>query len=592
MSGTASGLRTRGTPGPIRNIYGAGHNLFVAFTCFRIDSGIPVAFRCPDIMKILAPLTLRSTETSNCTPATAESHTIEPSRPRSLRDSSQSMLLTSRTDALTRRVATPPRPESEVPIAAPRNRSACRKLADWLGCNKTGLTPLSLNRMPDAYAIEAAGNASAGSTYTYDGLLAHDLLNLAGAGFSAAAGSALETRYHAKLESMLQAEVDAVRKASAQEQLDRRSGRPTLKPANDDERARYPALEAHYREADPAFVGNLIVTRDRKGQWQYDKQKLLRIAHDDGHPRVRHARDVLMLMYIGRHQGARRRNDGAYHAVVSGLGSTASALMIAGTHGAALPVVAAGYAVASAREMLFLKRPFVEERQKLRDAKADLVTRIAKHSLSGFDKNGAGHIGAANGRTPGGGLPDDLPLEARAGIVAAAFANAEKKVANRSVGRWVPGALIDHRKSTAAKDEERSIVVKHALDIMCNELTRVERRSASALTELHAIASDPDLSLSRRVRKLMAHVKGHPCLQAIHALLADMGMRRGEALEVMARLVELQLAASGRLDNGNPLLADAVQLANLIGQPQLKQAPRAAHETAINEALKRRLVLG
>lgn len=541
-------------------------------------------------MKILAPLTPRSTETSHRAPAAAESHTMEPSRTRSLRDSSVSMLLTSRKDAVTGRVVTPSGLQSKVPVAAPRHRSTGRKLADWLGCNKTGLTPLALNRMPDAYAIEAAGNASAGSTYTYDGLLAHDLLNLAGAGFSAAAGSALATRYRASLESMLQAEVDAFKKASARAQQDRQSGRPSLKPANDDERARYPALEAHYREVDRAFVGNLIVTRDRKGQWQFDKQKLLRIAHDDSHPRARHARDVLTMMYIGRHQGTRRRNDGAYHAVISGLGSAASALMIAGTHGAALPLVAAGYAVASTREMLFLKKPFVEERQKLRDAKAELMTRIVKHSLSGFGQNGGGHIGAAS--TPGRGLSDDLPLEAAAGVVAAAFANAEKKVANRNVGRGIPGALIDHRKSTAAKDEERSIVVIHALDMMRDELTQVERNSARALTALHDIACDPDLSLSSRIRKLMAHVKGQPGLQAIHVLLTDIGMRKGEALDVMARLVELHLAASGRIDNLNPSLADVVQLANLTGQPQLKQASGAALGRAIDEALKRRLVLG
>ncbi|MFL9959332.1 transcriptional regulator [Paraburkholderia nemoris] len=471
------------------------------------------------------------------------------------------------------------------------------KLADWFGLNKTGLTPLALNRMPDAYAIEAAGNATAGSTYTYDGLLAHDLLNLAGAGLSVAAGSALAKRYSARLEIMLQAEVDAIKKASAQQQQGRRSGRPSLKPANDNERARYPALDAHYREADPAFIGDLLVTRDRNGQWQYDKQKLLRIAHDDSHPRVRHARDGLTLIYIGRHRGTHWRNDGSYHAVISALGSAASTLMIAGTHGAALPVVAAGYAVASAREMLFLRKPLVEERQKLRDAKAELMTRMVKHRLNGFDKNGAEHFEAANRRPSASGQPLDapaygLPLEAKAGIVAVAFADAEKKVANRNVGRWIPGALIDHRKSTAAKDEERSIVVNHALDIMRNELTRLERRSASVLTELHAIALDPDLSLSSRVLKLKVYINAHPGLQAIHALLTDIGMRTGEALEVMARLVELQLTASGRADNSNPLLADAVRLANLTGQPQFKRATPATLGTAINEALSRRLVLG
>ncbi|MEQ6352307.1 hypothetical protein [Ralstonia pseudosolanacearum] len=86
-----------------------------------------------------------------------------------------------------------PRPRP-LPDAGTRASSLSRKLQSWLGQDRPGLSALALNRMPDAYAIEAAGNATAGSTYTYDGLLAHDILNLAAAGLGIASRSATAPR--------------------------------------------------------------------------------------------------------------------------------------------------------------------------------------------------------------------------------------------------------------------------------------------------------------------------------------------------------------------------------------------------------------
>lgn len=474
-------------------------------------------------------------------------------------------------------------PHRPLPHVGTQGASLSSKLQRWLGQDRPGLSPLALNRMPDAYAIEAAGNATAGSTYTYDGLLAHDILNLVAAGLGIVSRNALVERYRTALDAMLQAEVAAVKRASALNAQWHRSGKPAVGSADSAEWTRYPAPDAHRRESDAALVESLIVTRDRHGRWQYDAQKLLRIARDEAHPRARHARDVLLLRHVCRQQGVRRRNDAVYQTCLSGLSAGASALMIAGTHGAALPVVAAGYAVAAAREVLWLGKPLAEEKQKMRDAKADQMMRIVSRELKQFNLRGADQkAGASSAADPG-----DL-LEARAGVVAATFASAEERVADQTFGKGIPGRWINHRKATVFKDEERDIVVDHALQRIGDELQSEAARSADTLTVLQAIAQDPDLSLSGRVRKLSRHVKACPGLLASHTLLTDMGMRNGEALHVLSRLVDVQLArASG--GDASPLLGgDAARIADWIHQPQLKETPSQAAHATLNAALRRR----
>lgn len=470
-------------------------------------------------------------------------------------------------------------PHRPLPHVGTQGASLSSKLQRWLGQDRPGLSPLALNRMPDAYAIEAAGNATAGSTYTYDGLLAHDILNLVAAGLGIVSRTALVERYRTALDAMLQAEVAAVKRASALNAQSHRSG----KPADSAELTRDPASDAHRRESDAALVESLIVTRDGHGRWQYDAQKLLRIARDEAHPRARHARDILLLRHVCRQQGMRRRNDAVYQTCLSGLSAGASALMIAGTHGAALPVVAAGYAVAAAREVLWLGKPLAEEQQKMRDAKADQMMRIVNRELKQLNLRGADQkAGASSAADPG-----DL-LEARAGIVAATFASAEQRVADQTFGKGIPGRWINHRKATVFKDEERDIVVNHALQRIGDELQREAARSADTLTVLQAIAQDPDLSLSGRVRKLSRHVKAAPGLLASHTLLTDMGMRNGEALHVLSRLADAQLARAAGGDAIPLLGSDAARIADWIQQPQLKETPSQAAHATLDAALRRR----
>ena len=468
---------------------------------------------------------------------------------------------------------------------------------EMLRPHRRGLTPLALNRLPDAYAIEAAGNANAGATWTYDGLLAHDLLNLAAAGMAVASSSALRARYRARLRDMLAHDVAAVERACARNAKLPRLGMRSARPVTDDERARYPALDAHYREADArlqadaAFVGNLIVTRDKRGQWKYDKNKLLRIAKDNEHPQRHHARDVLTLSYIEGWQGSQARKDALYQTFMSGLGATASALMIAGTHGAALPVVAAGYAVAASREAFALRKPFAEARQLLRDAKAAQIMRVANYELRRLLENRS--ISHADASDAGERVslqmpPSDVPLEARAAVVAAVFAKAERQVSNQRFGPGIPGRQIDHRRSTAAMEDERSIVVDHALGLIRDLFAQTSCVSTTALTELQAIAHAPDRSVRRRVRALSAHVRATPALAAAHTLLVDMGLRKTEALDVVTQLVDGHLAATSGIDISRPLGNDTARIADLVNQPQLKRDPLQAASASLQEALGRR----
>ncbi|WP_230752858.1 hypothetical protein [Ralstonia solanacearum] len=219
----------------------------------------------------------------------------------------------------------------------------------------------------------------------------------------------------------------------------------------------------------------------------------------------------------------------------------------------------------------------------MRDAKADQMMRIVNRELKQLNLRGADQkAGASSAADPG-----DL-LEARAGIVAATFASAEQRVADQTFGKGIPGRWINHRKATVFKDEERDIVVNHALQRIGDELQREAARSADTLTVLQAIAQDPDLSLSGRVRKLSRHVKAAPGLLASHTLLTDMGMRNGEALHVLSRLVDAQLARAAGGDAIPLLGSDAARIADWIQQPQLKETPSQAAHATLDAALRRR----
>ncbi|MFV8645172.1 hypothetical protein [Ralstonia pseudosolanacearum] len=119
-------------------------------------------------------------------------------------------------------------------------------------------------------------------------------------------------------------------------------------------------------------------------------------------------------------------------------------------------------------------------------------------------------------------------------------------------------------------------------------MTHEATRSADALTALQAIAQDPDLSLSGRARRLARHVKAAPGLLAIQTLLTDMGLRRGEALHVLSRLVDAELARASGGDTIPLLGNDAARIADRIHQPQLKEDPSQAAHAALHGALRRR----
>ena len=138
---------------------------------------------------------------------------------------------------------------------------------------------------------------------------------------------------------------------------------------------------------------------------------------------------------------------------------------------------------------------------------------------------------------------------------------------------------------------ERELVVSHVLEQVRQDVARLDRQSPQALSMLRDVAGDPRLSLSRRVRAMMANVKAEPGLQAIHALLTDMGMRKSEALAVLAQLLELHLDEKRGIGEPNPLLSDLGRIAGRLAQPQLKPATASTIEAELHGALTRRSAL-
>ncbi|MFM0075922.1 hypothetical protein PQQ86_32705 [Paraburkholderia sediminicola] len=105
------------------------------------------------------------------------------------------------------------------------------------------------------------------------------------------------------------------------------------------------------------------------GQWPYNKPKLLRAASDPAHLQHQRARDLLVAMCIAENQGNRRKG-ALYESATSVTAATARAVLAAGTHGVAAPLIVAGQSLNAVKDALDMKKFALETRQNLRDEKS------------------------------------------------------------------------------------------------------------------------------------------------------------------------------------------------------------------------------
>lgn len=106
-----------------------------------------------------------------------------------------------------------------------------------------------------------------------------------------------------------------------------------------------------------------------------------------------------------------------------------------------------------------------------------------------------------------------------------------------------------------------------------------------SLTRLRYLDKQTGLTRSQREKYALEHIRGDASLEAVHTLLTDTGIPKGEAATLISKMSKQSLAArsagdrtaSAASDGGNatkPLSADQkrAKIANIIGEPSLKPA--------------------
>jgi hypothetical protein len=444
-----------------------------------------------------------------------------------------------------------------------------------LGANRKGVTAVGLaSKKPAKDGLNGASNA-AGGHFGYDAAPLTDIVNGMASGSTAVASHKTSKRYEGKVGEMLSADVKSF------ESMAPREGQPTNQGLVDFSKLT-PAQQS-VAQRNPTLPENQIITRNGKGEWQYDKQKLTRIAKDSAHPQTQHARDVLTAMSIQENQG-KRRNGAAYQAATSSMGLVGSGVLIAGSHGAMAPLVVAGHSTNAFKEAVDMKKPFVEGRQNMRNEKADEVRR---------------RVNDAESRNP---VPADAPLQAQAGAYASMFDNARHDVADQTTfGGKIPGKLIDDRKSAAHKSDVQDIVHKHTNEIVQNGMGQA---SASSLSALADVDKRTGLTSSQRGKHALERIDADPALKAAHTLLTDTGVSKREAAMLMSRMSESALAGKTKPQaatpaQGKPLAGGGPtplslderrgKIADMIGEPGLKPRDTAKDaEARIKAGLSKR----
>ncbi|CAG9207848.1 conserved hypothetical protein [Paraburkholderia sabiae] len=434
------------------------------------------------------------------------------------------------------------------------------RFANMLGANRKGVHAVGLASKKPMNNILNAASSNEHGKFAYDAAPATELVNAAASGSTAMAAHNISKRYGNKVNDMLAADVARFEAASSM------AGTPgaSLNQGLVKPKELTPAQELAFRR-NPSVPENQLITKDAKGNWQYDKAKLTRIAKDTSHPDSTHARDVLATMSIAENKGKQRRG-AALATLGSGIGVAATTAQIVGTHGAITPALVAGHAGLGGKEALELKKPFVEARQDMRNEKSDEVLR---------------HVNRRMDELPP--LPADAPIGAKAGAYAVAYESARRNAAQQNnFGFRIPGSMINDRKSATVKSDAQDLANKHISSIAQNG---IKAASENSLTQLGSVDKELNLTKSQREKRAMEHINGDADLKAVHTLLTDTGIPRGEAAMLMSKMSEHSLSA--RKADAAPAPAKATadadekpltpaeertKIADIIGEPTLKPA--------------------
>jgi hypothetical protein len=304
---------------------------------------------------------------------------------------------------------------------------------------------------------------------------------------------------------------------------------------------------ARFREK--PLLETLILTRDSKGRFVYDTDKVMALATSENpkYPdEIAHAKNVFLTAYIRDEVAGKRQNRAIYEVGRNTLGLTSAALLMGATHGlAAAPASASALATKEAGlaigfvNALDVGKGLRGMKQRLRDDKRREI-----------DNN---FLTRRLGLKPGD-IPAGTPQEAIDGVHAAMTDGARVEADQKLFRRIFRGSLLNEKKATSVKGDKAELAATHALSVIDYHVSQFAARNEGGLEAFHREIHQPGATLRQKENALSSAIKNDLDLRTAYDLMRDIGMRRSEATvaihNVATRKLELSLATDPARANG------------------------------------------
>ncbi len=461
-----------------------------------------------------------------------------------------------------------------------------------LNSNRPHITG-EIARIPGRQPIAAAayGTAMPGSTNPaiqqigFGVLAGQRGLHAAGLAFNAAASHDKKQRYAKHLDSFLQDDVKKFNESVA-------SGK-RVDAVNEALLGQNPPLPKS--KAYPA-QDTLILTKDSKGKFQYDIEKVWKQAKSK-EPTVAeaslHAKDILLADHIANQIAVKQRDRSLYDLAHSAAAVVGSAMIAGASHGASVAAESslrtAGYTVTgvSSIDPSRLLRGYKRGAREMKDNKiksADLINRydFAQGSKDGFTDPEVHIRNEANeiiGTLPARTVPaDEMPAKAVNAAHEALRRQAVQSVEKKHIfGKIFPSRFVNEDKTELAKKQRREEIAEHAYNSIKSYMGVGDPdRIPGIVSTLRQIQAAKPKDQDKVVEKL---IKDNPEIGMAYQLVRDFGTGKNEAIGLIVRTMEI---AVERDMQGNKFTAP------LAGNRDLSKIEKDEIIKAMSDAGKRR----
>jgi hypothetical protein len=306
-------------------------------------------------------------------------------------------------------------------------------------------------------------------------------------------------------------------------------------------------------------IDTLILTRDSKGKFQYDIDKVANLAASDN-PELAaeslHAKNVLLTNHIANDISSKHQGRAMYEFLRSSVGIAGAVTAIVATHGAAGGAMvgkaaaarAVGYGLAGAssvnpaRDIRYFKQGMRLEKAALIES-AEVLKRyqFAQQTKEGFKDPEVRFTDPKTkklevfpARTV---AANDVPDKAIDGVHGSLRDQATRQVNSKNVfGGIFPGQWINEKKTYDAKKDRRDFVGAHAAMVIAHNLGVGDPKNVPRFVE---ILSDFDKAEGSKQDEVIDKAVNEDIgMKTAYQLIRDMGGGKSESLQVIRQAME------------------------------------------------------